>query len=257
MPHLVVAYIKEDKVAPYLEALAAVGVAESDIFRATPRRTASVDVQELVSRADGLLLTGGADLQPCLYGEARIQAANLDKPVPDRDQLEWDLLAAARSHRTPVFGICRGHQMVNVFLGGSLFQDVELQTGNRGHDNFVDRGFALDHLAHEVVAAGLDHPFSAHLASFGQPVVNSRHHQAVRTPGRGLATAAIAADGIVEATVSTDPGWWVTSVQWHPENLVHHPFHRGLFEAFLAAAEAFAAARLARPVSRPTVEAVP
>ena len=66
MPNLVVAYIKEDKVAPYLEALAAVGVPESDIFRATPRRTATVDLHALLARADGLLLTGGADLQPCL-----------------------------------------------------------------------------------------------------------------------------------------------------------------------------------------------
>ena len=64
MPNIVVAYIKEDKVAPYLEALAAVGVPESDIFRATPKRTAAVDLRSLMARADGLLLTGGADLQP-------------------------------------------------------------------------------------------------------------------------------------------------------------------------------------------------
>ena len=243
MPNIVVAYIKEDKVAPYLEALGAVGVTESDVFRATPRRTATVDLHDLLARADGLLLTGGADLQPCLYGEARIKAANLDKPVPDRDQLEWDLLAEARTHRTPVFGICRGHQMVNVFLGGTLFQDIELQTGRLGHDNFIDRGFALDHLAHEIVSTGIAHPFAARLEKFGHPAVNSRHHQAVKTPGRGLLAAAIAVDGTIEATVATDPEWWITSVQWHPENLVELPFHRGLFADFLAASEAFASRR--------------
>jgi putative glutamine amidotransferase len=246
LPNIVVAYIKEDKVAPYLEALAAVGVAESDIFRATPRRTATVDLQDLLARADGLLLTGGADLQPCLYGEARMREANLDKPVPDRDQMEWDLLSEARAHRIPVFGICRGHQMVNVFLGGALFQDIALQTGHRGHDNFVDRGFALDHLAHDIVSTGLAHPFAARVAQFGHPQVNSRHHQAVKLPGKGLAAAAVAADGTIEATVSTGPDWWVTSVQWHPENLVEEPFHRGLFHAFLEAAEAFSLERSGR-----------
>ncbi len=246
MPNLVVAYIKEDKVAPYLEALAAVGVPESDIFRATPRRTATIDLHALLARADGLLLTGGADIQPCLYGEARLAGANLDKPVPDRDQLEWDLLVEARAHRTPVFGICRGHQMVNVFLGGSLFQDVELQTGRQGHDNFIDRGFALDHLAHDVVSTGIAHPFASRLERHGHPAVNSRHHQAVKVPGRGLVAAAVATDGTIEATVTPDPEWWIASVQWHPENLVEQPFHRALFEDFLSAAAAFAGRREAR-----------
>lgn len=246
MPNIVVAYIKEDKVAPYIEALAAVGVPESDIFRATPRRTSTVDLHALLARADGLLLTGGADLQPCLYGEARLPGANLDKPVPDRDQLEWDLLTEARAHRTPVFGICRGHQMVNVFLGGTLYQDIELQTGRDGHDNFIDRGFALDHLAHDIVSTGIDHPFAARLEKFGTPAVNSRHHQAVKAPGKGLLTAAQALDGTIEATVAGAPGWWISSVQWHPENLVDQPFHRALFEDFLTAAGEFARRRSPR-----------
>jgi putative glutamine amidotransferase len=253
VPNIVVGYIKEDKVAPYLEALAAVGVAESDIFRATPRRTAAVELDTLLARADGLLLTGGADIQPCLYGEARIREAHLDKPAPDRDQMEWDLLSAARAHRTPVFGICRGHQLVNVFLGGTLYQDIALQTGGQGHDNFIDRGFALDHLAHDIVSTGVAHPFAARVASFGRPAVNSRHHQAVKSPGRGLLPVAVAAeDATIEATAAPGTDWWVTSVQWHPENLIDHPFHRGLFEDFLAASRAFAAGRAAAaPVGVP------
>ena len=132
---------------------------------------------------------------------------------PDRDQLEWDLLTEARAHRTPVFGICRGHQMVNVFLGGTLVQDIVLQTGFEGHDNFVDRGFALDHLAHDVVSTGVALPLAARIERFGEPAVNSRHHQAVKVPGRGLVTAAIAVDGTIEATESTDP-----TGGWHPFN---------------------------------------
>lgn len=243
MPKIVVAYIKEDKVAPYLEALAAVGIPERDIYRATPRRTAAVDLQAVLSSADGLLLTGGADLQPCLYGEARLRAANLDKPVPDRDQLEWDLLVEAQRLRLPVFGICRGHQMVNVFLGGALFQDIELQTGRRGHDNFVDRGFALDHLAHEVHSSGVAHPLARWVDGFRSPAVNSRHHQAVKVPGSGLVAIALATDGTLEATAFAEPDWWVASVQWHPENLIDQPFHRGLFEQFREAAAAYSAIR--------------
>jgi putative glutamine amidotransferase len=237
VPNIVVAYIREDKVAPYLEALGAVGLDPSDIFRATPMRTATVDLQALLARADGLLLTGGADIQPCLYGEARLRDAHLDKPVPDRDQLEWDLLTGAQACRTPVFGICRGHQMVNVFLGGTLFQDITLQTGLEGHDNFIDRGFALDHLAHDIVSSGVASPLANLVGRFGRPAVNSRHHQAVKVPGRTLVTAAVAFDGTIEATESTDPDWWLRTVQWHPENLVEQPFHRQLFEDFLAAAE--------------------
>lgn len=243
MPNIVVAYIKEDKVAPYLEALAAVGVPESDIFRATPRRIATVDLEALWARADGLLLTGGADMQPCLYGEARIREAHLDKPVPDRDQMEWDLLTLARTNRTPVFGICRGHQMVNVFLGGALYQDIALQTGRSGHDNFIDSGFALDHLAHDIVSTGIEYFLAAWIERFGRPAVNSRHHQAVKVPGQGLVPAAVALDGTVEATVASASDWWVTSVQWHPENLLDQPFHRGLFADFLKAAGEFATRR--------------
>jgi gamma-glutamyl-gamma-aminobutyrate hydrolase PuuD len=94
-------------------------VPEEDVFRATPMRTQALDLRPWMDRADGLLLTGGADIQPALYGEGRIPEAKLDAPVADRDQLEWDLLALARERRVPVFGICRGHQTLNVFLGGT------------------------------------------------------------------------------------------------------------------------------------------
>lgn len=235
MPNIVVAYIKEDKVAPYLEALAAVGVPETDLFRATPMRTAELDLRPWMARADGLLLTGGADLQPALYGEARLLEAKLDPPVADRDQMEWDLLSLARDHRVPVFGICRGHQTLNVFLGGALHQDIELATGIPGHDCFADEGWALDHLAHEIVPARTQHPLAAWLARFLRPLVNSRHHQAVKRLGAGLELVASAPGGIVEATASrVGADWWLRSVQWHPENLMDHEVHRGLFEQFVA-----------------------
>lgn len=259
MPNIVVAYIKEDKVAPYLEALAAVGLAENDIFRATPMRVAELDLRPWLDRADGLLLTGGADIQPALYGEGRIPEADLDPPAADRDQMEWDLLALARERRIPVFGICRGHQTLNVFLGGALWQDLELQTGNVGHDCFADEGWALDHFAHEIVPAKSNHPLAAWFARFLRPLVNSRHHQAVKRVGEGLEIVARAPDGVVEATASP-PGadWWLQSVQWHPENLIDREVHRGLFERFVAeAAKRHERRDRVTPVAAPTPAEIP
>ena len=244
MPRIVVSYIKEDRIAPYLAALRAVGVNDEEIFLATPMRVAEVDLDELMRSADGLLLTGGVDLQPALYGEARAPGVKLDPPAPDRDQMEWDLLSFARDARAPVFAICRGHQTLNVFLGGALFQDLPLQTGRTGHGLFPENGFALDHLAHELVPATTHHPLAAWLASFLRPLANSLHHQAVKRIGRGLELVATAPDGTVEATASpAGAPWWLRSVQWHPEHLMGHEVHRGLFEQFVAEARRFAGGR--------------
>ncbi len=254
MPRIVVSYLKENKIEPYLAALRAVGLAEEAIVRATPARTRETDLQRLMLDADGLLLTGGADLQPCLYGEARRPDAGLDPPAPERDQMEWDLLWHARAQAKPVFAICRGHQMAHVFLGGSLFQDLTLQAGARGHDAFLDRGFAPDLLVHRVGAESVSHPLARWIERFDRPWVNSRHHQGVKTAGRGLAVLARAEDGVVEASAWTGDaaggGWWLQSVQWHPENLVHLPLHRGLFEQFLAATAEAGATRTQASVLR-------
>lgn len=231
-----VAYLREDRVGPYLAALEACGLEAARALRITPALGGGAALAAL-DEVSGLLLTGGADLQPALYGEAPDPAAELDEPVPERDRLEWDLLARARDSRLPVFGICRGHQMVNVFLGGALHQDVERATGLGGHVCYADRGYPLDHIAHAVLATAADHPFAHRLAAWGKPLpVNSRHHQAVSRPGIGMVVTATAPDGLIEATALDDPDWWVRTVQWHPENLVADPAQRGLFLDFLAAA---------------------
>lgn len=244
MPRILVAYLKEDKVGPYVDALVEAGLDPAEAVRVTPATAAGVDLDELADAADGLLLTGGADVETRLYGEAPIPEANLDPPVPERDRLERELLARARERRLPVFAICRGHQMLNVFLGGSLYQDLALQAGRPGHDCFTDDGFAPDHRAHAVTATGAPHPFAGRLRELGDPLpVNSRHHQGVRRAGAGMVITALAADGVVEATALEGPDWWVRSVQWHPENLVADPAHLALFTDFLAAARRHAEAR--------------
>lgn len=244
MPRILIAYLREDKVGPYVDALAAAGLDRSEVVRATPERADSAHLDQLVAGADGLLLTGGADVDTRLYGEEPNPRARLDPPVRERDQMERELLDRARRRGIPVFAICRGHQMLNVFLGGSLFQDLALQAERAGHDCFVEDGFAPDHRAHEVTATDAGHPFARRLRELGDPLsVNSRHHQGVRRPGSGMVITALAPDGVIEATALEHASWWVRSVQWHPENLTADPAHRALFADFLAAARQHAEAR--------------
>jgi len=244
MPRIVVAFLEEDKVGAYLAPLADCGVAATDLVLASPARTAGVDLAAVVADADGLLLTGGDDIQPCLYRQARRAGAGLDPPSAERDQLEWDLLAAAEARRLPVLGVCRGLQMLNVYCGGTLHQDIELETGLPGHACFVSAGFARDHLAHDVEPTGADHPFAERLRRHGRFPVNSRHHQAVAELGAGLVATARAPDGLVEALAHGAGGWWARAVEWHPENLTaRHPVHLELHADFVEAARRFAASR--------------
>jgi putative glutamine amidotransferase len=218
-----------ERAVPYLEALAAVGVSGEAVRVITPATVAAADAAELAAGAAGLLLCGGPDLEPHHYGEAALPDAKLEL-LPARDALELALLAGARQARTPLFAVCRGLQMVNAFLGGTLWQDLGLQRPGP-----VDHSIAepRDLLAHavEVTAAG---ELAGLLAQEPPTLVNSRHHQAIKRLAPGLETVATAPDGIVEAIAGGDPGWWLWGVQWHPENLVALPLQRTLFARFAA-----------------------
>lgn len=195
------------------------------------------DLPAALDAACGLVLCGGADLHPRYYGEEPIAEARVSLQE-GRDEMEWALLAAARQRRLPVWGICRGMQVVNVFLGGSLWQDLALQrSGSLAHHV----GHPADALLHRVAvtAAGRGSGMGEVLGR--EPAwVNSRHHQAVRRPGEGLLAVATSADGLVEAQVLAGGDWWVESVEWHPENLMAMAQQRALAARFLAAVGAVA-----------------
>jgi putative glutamine amidotransferase len=260
------------KAVPYLEALAAAGVPEESVRLLTPTgagtpATQASGVAELAADASGLVLCGGTDVEPRRYGEEPLPDAGVEA-VPERDELEWELLAAARARRLPVWGICRGFQVLNVFLGGSLWQDLELRrratmcaTGggpSRGRVTEVthDPGPPNDRLAHSVHVLAPQAPLAERLAAAGPaPQVNSRHHQGVKRLGEGLLAVAAAEDGLVEAVVlAAGPGansaagvagggWWVRGVAWHPENLLALPEQLELWRDFTAAVRAFTANR--------------
>lgn len=180
---------------------------------------------------DGLLLTGGADIDPARYAAAPSPA--LESVEPPRDEFELALLAAARSRRMPVFAICRGLQLVNVAAGGTLWQDLPTERpGPVAHRQAAPPAEPT----HTVrVAPGSR---TADLLGTGPLRVNSTHHQAVRALGAGLLETAWAEDGVVEALESDDAGEWLVAVQWHPERGSAGAADRALFSAFVAAAAA-------------------
>lgn len=184
----------------------------------------------LFARLDGVLLTGGEDLAAHLYGaEHNDHVRGVDE---DRDRLEICLVRWSAEQARPILGICRGCQVFNVALGGTLYRDIAAEAPGAGKHDFY-HGEPRDYLAHPVaVAEG-----SLLARVLGAPIVqvNSRHHQAAKDPAPGVEVAARSPDGVIEALeVPGHP--FALSVQWHPEWLQHLPETRRLFEGFVRAA---------------------
>jgi putative glutamine amidotransferase len=146
--------------------------------------------------------------------------------------MEWNLLDAAREAQVPIWGICRGFQVLNVYLGGSLWQDLPTQWPSLIHHSVTD---TPDVLAHAVQVIEPAAPLGERLTR-DVPLVNSRHHQAVKRLADGLVPVALSPDGLVEAAFLQGDGWWLRGVQWHPENLIALAQQRALWVDFVRAA---------------------
>lgn len=166
------------------------------------------DVEGVVERLDGLVLSGGADLDPAHYGAER--HSELGQLEQDRDEWEFALLSAARARQMPILAICRGFQLVNVAFGGTLVQHVEIDEG-AGHPQWDVDGRKPTHEVQMVKDT-----LAASLLPATWPV-NSLHHQTVSEVGRGLVVSARASDGVVEGLET--PEGDLLAVQWHPELL--------------------------------------
>jgi putative glutamine amidotransferase len=184
---------------------------------------------DLMARLDGLVLSGGPDLDPALYAEA--PSEHLGPIEPATDRWELSLVRAALDRDIPILGICRGMQLLNVAYGGSLWQDLPSE---RGFDETYHRQKARgSEVTHDVTVD--DDTKLATLTGPGIVAVNSFHHQAVNRLGDGLVITARDADGTVEAI--EDPSRrFVVGVQWHAESLYAHPAHLGLFLGLTGAA---------------------
>jgi putative glutamine amidotransferase len=196
-----------------------------------PLGIADADLEALLERLDGLLFTGGGDIAPERYGgHPHPRVYDID---PDRDRIELFLVERAVKQGMPFLGICRGFQVINVALGGSLYEDIlDQHPGALKHDYFP--GYPRDQLVHPVTIT----PGSRLAEILGQTEVdvNSLHHQGVRQVPGALPLTALAPDGIPEAVELLGHPFGL-AVQWHPEWLQAYAPMRRLFEAFVGAAK--------------------
>jgi putative glutamine amidotransferase len=203
------------------------------------------DADALLEGMAGLILTGGEDVGPEHFAEA--PHAALGEVHGERDAFELALVDAARNRRLPTLAICRGVQVLNVALGGSLVQDLPTQwPGDISHDGEWAR-------TARVHPAGVT-PGSRLAIALGATAlrVNSLHHQAVGRVADGLRVVATAPDGAIEGVESLDDAWWMIGVQWHPEELTagEEEWDRALFNAFADAVRVKHATPLAASVPR-------
>jgi putative glutamine amidotransferase len=190
----------------------------ADSYVASVQRTGAIAVllpidtrapAELLERIDALLLIGGADIDPSMYGAGRDPTT--ETTYPERDRFETALLRGAVERGIPVLGICRGVHVINVAFGGTLLQDLIGQDGDHPHRRSLG---SFEGAEHDVVLE--PGSLAAEAAGENRHVVRCHHHQAIETVGDGLVVSGRAADGVAEAIEAQD-GRWLLGVQWHPE----------------------------------------
>lgn len=187
-------------------------------------------LRAIFERLDGIVFPGGADVAPAEYGEQALPDINVVEPA--RDSTELRLARWAYDAGLPTLGICRGQQLLNVALGGTLYQDLLAQGATR-LDHSDEDGRARNALVHRV---GLE-PGSklAQLIDETEVEVNSLHHQAIKSVAPGLTVTGRSEDGVIEA-VEADGARFLVAVQWHPEELTALPWVSRLFQGFARAA---------------------
>ena len=213
----------------YFRAVESAGAQAEGVALDLPRERLEKQLAEL----DAFVLPGSpADVEPSQYGAVN---RGLSAP-PDaaREQTDSAILKHAFAEKKPVLAICYGCQLLNVYLGGTLIQDLRAETGTK-----------IPHRKKDIVPEPADDPRhavgyerSSHLAEIGgeRGEINSSHHQAVAQPGKNLRVTAHAGDGTIEGVEWTGDSNWVVGVQWHPERMVGDAAAERLFRDFVAAA---------------------
>jgi putative glutamine amidotransferase len=188
--------------------------------------------EDYLESVSGLILLGGADIDPELYGEANYSCHSV---LPFRDQMEMSLIQTAIAKNIPILGVCRGFQMLNVFFGGSLHQQLgtkfQKHDFDHGGDNRIAPSFVKKTLHHKILLE----PDGLLFDWFRQDsqMVNSFHHQGVKNLGKNLKVEATSSDGLVEAF--SHKTHQILAVQWHPELNLEIPHFSTLFTHWLQA----------------------
>jgi len=198
--------------SPYFQALLAAGAKENEIELVSAADASRVRADGY----DGILFTGGEDVDPSFYGEPK-QHDNVHDHRP-RDEFEFKLLDGALARRAPILGICRGVQMINVKFGGTLYQDMKEDAEPQFEHRQTDLGKSRQEATHSVLVTDTESSLGSIVQ--GACRVNSLHHQAVKRVGRGLKVTARSEDGFVEAVESAEKYPFLVAVQWHPEEMV-------------------------------------
>ena len=185
------------------------------------------NLEQMLEVCDGFVFTGGPDVDTAVYGEEKMDCTSLCK---ERDGFEMKFLPLVLESDKPVLAICRGMQLLNVALGGSLYQDIPTQLPSETEHRM---GTVSDQVIHEVeIVEGTP---LMEIAGEKKIPVNSYHHQCVRKLGSGLEVMAYSPDGIIEGIYLPEKRF-VVAVQWHPERIFHrYGEERKLFEAFIRA----------------------
>jgi putative glutamine amidotransferase len=187
----------------------------------------------LIDLLDGVLLTGGGDVDPVLYGEDR--HPTIEDAEPGRDEFEIDLARRAMAADMPLLAICRGAQVLNVAAGGTLVQDIPSAVETDLSHTLKNPKDCIAHAVQITRGSRLHNALGARVDAACTCRVNSRHHQSVGKLGKDLVASGVAPDGVVEAIEAPDATFCL-GVQWHPENFWRTGEFKPLFDAFVEAA---------------------
>jgi putative glutamine amidotransferase len=214
----------------------------------TGARTLVIDItrnapRDVLEEADGLLLTGGGDVDPARYGEA--VDAPFDAAEEGRDEYETQIIKLALARDLPLLAICRGMQVLNVALGGTLVQDIPTQQPSGVTHRLAEPKWGIAHDVTVTPESRLQAVLRDRLSEARTVGVNSRHHQSIKAVAPDLRVTATAPDGIIEA-VERPEAMFCLGVQWHPENFLEHDEFGALFRAFVDAAASAATGGTAR-----------
>ena len=183
-------------------------------------------VSDYISSVDSLLLTGGGDIDPTLYGEDKIPECGKTDILLDKFHIA--LVKEAIKQKKPVFGICRGCQLINIALHGTMHQDLGIHKEFRNHFNLE----TYERTSHKISIK--DGTILKGMIPLESTDVNSLHHQAIKKVSPSLIVSAVSEDGVVEAVESKEGDSFILGVQWHPETMVKNKDQmEGLFKSFI------------------------